>query len=954
MINFEDLFSQDIKDEIKRLTELLAKLDGTYEDLVDTIKKSRETGTKIVPDGTGKEAKERIENTEKLNKSLNELVLTDKERLKASQALEKQRQRGLTQLAKQEHAQKELIRLSEMEVKSEDDLIKKTNALTKRRRALDTTTEEGRKTHEKWTKTINKNTQTLKKSDAAIDRHQRNVGKYPGLFGKAKVAFMSWATAMKASVILALVAGIAKGFRTLVTSSAEYEKSLSSLQAITGVSTKELGFFSDKAKQFSGETLQSANEIVQAFEKVGSIRPELLKDSAALADVTKQSIILSEATGGKLGLEEAAKATAGTLNQFALASDQAARVTNVLAAGSKFGSAGILEISQAYKGFGTVAADANITLEQSAALVEVAAEKQIIGAEAGTKLRGVTLRLQQAGIGYASGQFNINDALTEANELFSKQASAAERDQLAIKVFGAENITLGKILLNNQDRFAELTEQVTGTNTALEQQQVQNDNLAANWKKLINKITNALTSSKVSGFLNDMVKSILKFFETVGEFSRRTIEKFNDLIRTSAIFRAVIQGIKGAFNVLRETVVQNFKLMIAPFKLIGQIAERIFKREFGEIGNDIKKFGVGVKDSFVAIGETAIEEGKKIKDAFEGTNLESLLIDTTEAEDEFTTSMENNTQAVNDNKKAISDLKQEVEKVRDIFSEIDPDKTSDAVLDMVDSILEETERLDDIDIKKGIGIDEESVKQSIDTLQFAFDSLQETSDILFTGLQNKRQNQLDADLKATEGNEIAQEALRAEFAEKQKKMAITQAIINGSLAVGKTLGSVPFPFNIIAALLVGAKAGIEIANIKKQTFAEGVVDLQGAGTTKSDSIPSMLSKGETVHTAEDTQRTYNFHKALHNKESNQGLMNALIKDTGHNPYNTAMLGLNNKMIYKKENTNDKLYGEQKQTNKELRKLISMQKNKVDRMAVPPEGWIREIYPDGKVKMIKIK
>ena len=322
-----------------------------------------------------------------------------------------------------------------------------------------------------------KNLQTeINKSNEAIGRSQGFVGQYQRAFKGLKGVLVGGIG----------IGAIVTGFKALIKNSANFEKSLSSLSAITGAIGEELEYFEEKAKETSLVTLQSAEEIVKAYELVGSIRPELLKNSQALANVTKQAIILSEATGGKLGLEASAKALTSTLNQFNLSSSQSARVINALAAGSKFGSATADLLSESFKNSGAVLADANVTVEQAIALTEVLAEKQIVGTEAGTKLRGSVLKLQQAGVGYVSGQFNINDALEEANQLLEEQETQAQRDKLAIKLFGAENITTGKILLNNVETFEKLTEQVTGTTTALEQQETQNDNLASSWVKLTN------------------------------------------------------------------------------------------------------------------------------------------------------------------------------------------------------------------------------------------------------------------------------------------------------------------------------------------------------------------------------------------------------------------------------------------------------------------------------------
>ncbi len=58
-------------------------------------------------------------------------------------------------------------------------------------------------------------------------------------------------------------------------------------------------------------------------------------------------------------------------------------------------------------------AGANVSIEQGVALIETLAEKNIKGAEAGTQLRNVILKLQSSNIGYVNGVFDINAALDE-------------------------------------------------------------------------------------------------------------------------------------------------------------------------------------------------------------------------------------------------------------------------------------------------------------------------------------------------------------------------------------------------------------------------------------------------------------------------------------------------------------------------------------------------------------
>lgn len=272
-----------------------------------------------------------------------------------------------------------------------------------------------------------------------------------------------------------------------------FEERIDNLSSITGLAGEELDWLSERAKELSTATLEggiiitkSANDIIDAFTKMGSARPELLKDKEALAQVTEQALILSEAA--KIDMDSAINTVAASMNQFNLGASQSSRIINVIAAGSLEGSSEVADLTESMKNVGPVASDANMSLEQTVAALEVLGEKQLKGAEAGTKLRGVILKLQEDGYGYASGQFNLGDAIEEVNTKLARQGTELERDAIKQKLFGTENVTAGSILLQNAEKYDQLTKAVTGTNTAMEQAAINTDNEAARRKQAQNQL----------------------------------------------------------------------------------------------------------------------------------------------------------------------------------------------------------------------------------------------------------------------------------------------------------------------------------------------------------------------------------------------------------------------------------------------------------------------------------
>lgn len=296
-----------------------------------------------------------------------------------------------------------------------------------------------------------------------------------------------------ATAAVASVTGIVFGIRKSIDAFNEFESKVANLSAITGLAGTDLDYLAQRAKELSTSTTDSgvkitssADVIVDAFTKMGSARPELLKDKDAMALVTEQALILAEA--GKIELDEAIQAVAASMNQFNLDATQSARAINVLAAGSLEGSAEIADLTASLKNVGTVADASNMSLEETVAALEVLAEKQLKGEEAGTMLRGSLIKLKEAGVGYASGNFVLRDALDEVNGRLAGMGSHMEKDQLLIEMFGTRNITVGQVLLANTQKFDDLTAAVTGTNVATRQAITNTDTNAAKLEQARNKM----------------------------------------------------------------------------------------------------------------------------------------------------------------------------------------------------------------------------------------------------------------------------------------------------------------------------------------------------------------------------------------------------------------------------------------------------------------------------------
>jgi TP901 family phage tail tape measure protein len=325
------------------------------------------------------------------------------------------------------------------------------------------------------------------KAEVASARADRAFSKLTPAISGAMKEFMSFASV--AAISAAVVGGVAFSAKSIM----EYEDALASFRTIVSDATDgEFQAFKTQITEVAKATNRSTIEVANSFQNIAGLNAEFAKTAEGLGAVSQAAITLSKASGDELGAS--ADSLVGIMNQFGMAALEADRAINVLAAGQAVGAATITQTAESFKNFGSTANGANISLEQSVGLIQTLGKFMINGAEAGTKLRGAVSKLQEANVGYASGQFNINDALAEAKAQIDKLATAQEKDAAISKMFGLENKNAGQILLNNIDTYNKFTQAVTGTTEAEKAAAINSNTLSNRLDELSNAWVNMLTS----------------------------------------------------------------------------------------------------------------------------------------------------------------------------------------------------------------------------------------------------------------------------------------------------------------------------------------------------------------------------------------------------------------------------------------------------------------------------
>ena len=289
-----------------------------------------------------------------------------------------------------------------------------------------------------------------------------------------------------ASVVASLT-GLVLGLKALRDEKNKLEDSQASLKSLTGLDDTSVDWLTKQAQKLSTtmtkeglRVRQSTAEILDAYMLVGGAKAELLGSPEALAAVTEEAMRL-QAAAGDITLAEAVDAVTLSLNQFGAPAEDAARYVNVLAAGSKEGASGIASITSSIKRAGVAAAGANVSIEETVALVETLAYKGITDEVAGTALKKFFLVLQTGADDTNPKVVGLAKAL---ENLKAKNMGAADIK----KMFGEEGYNAAAVILENTDMVNQLTEAVTGTNTAIEQSAINSDTASARLAQVRNQM----------------------------------------------------------------------------------------------------------------------------------------------------------------------------------------------------------------------------------------------------------------------------------------------------------------------------------------------------------------------------------------------------------------------------------------------------------------------------------
>nr|DAJ64567.1 MAG TPA: minor tail protein [Caudoviricetes sp.] len=261
--------------------------------------------------------------------------------------------------------------------------------------------------------------------------------------------------------------------------------SMTDLQAVTGVTGEGLkqieSYARDTAKAFG---IDAAGAVESYKLILGQLSPELAKSPIALKAMGEHVATLSKLMGGDA--TAAAETLNTAMNQYGVdlsdpikASEEMARMMNVMAAAGQEGSAELPQIKEALEQAGMAAKGAGVSFEEANAAIQVLDKAGKKGSEGGIALRNVIATLSQGRFLPKDVQKELRSAGINVTDLADRGKSLKDRLELLrpvmndaalfAKLFGKENTNAAMALVGGTEEVGRYTEAIQGTQSANDQ-----------------------------------------------------------------------------------------------------------------------------------------------------------------------------------------------------------------------------------------------------------------------------------------------------------------------------------------------------------------------------------------------------------------------------------------------------------------------------------------------------
>lgn len=341
----------------------------------------------------------------------------------------------------------------------------------------------------------------------------------------AQLQRAAWDTASTAMVGYGVAAAAAAGY--VVKSFADFDQSMSNVQAATHESAENMDLLREAAIQAGADTAFSASEAAGAIE-------ELAKAGVSTADILNGGLkgSLDLAAAGGLGVADAAGIASVALTQFKLSGSDVGHVADLLAAGAGKAMGDVSDLGMALKQAGLVASQTGLSIEETTGALSAFAAAGLLGSDAGTSFKTMLLDMtpqskqaakymEELGIHAYDAQGQFVGLAAYAGQLHDSLSKLTAEDRQAAlkKMFGQDAIRAASILYEQGAQgIQSWIDKVNDAGYAAETAEARMDNLNGDLEKLGGSFETLFIKSGSGA--NDFLRTIVQFAEqAVNAFS---------------------------------------------------------------------------------------------------------------------------------------------------------------------------------------------------------------------------------------------------------------------------------------------------------------------------------------------------------------------------------------------------------------------------------------------------
>ena len=318
---------------------------------------------------------------QKANKTKESAINLSRKQAQEKERLRKAQERATKQAKDEASAYKQLVRATRDLKNQSKDLGAQMLLLEQSGRKNTAEYRKLEQQYNKVTRSARKGDTQLKKLDKTVGDNFRNVGNYRGAISKLSGALGT----------LGFAFGISTVVRGAIKSVTGFEDANAKLSAVLGTSTAQTKELQDVQRELGRTTSFTAGEVASLqveLAKLGFTQDEIKASTEGILNLAKAS---------GTDLANASEIAGSTLRAFGLEVNQTGHLADVMAKSFSSSALDITLFKESMKFVAPVSKSANVSLEETTALLSILANNGIKGSQAGTSLKRIMSEMAKTG-----------------------------------------------------------------------------------------------------------------------------------------------------------------------------------------------------------------------------------------------------------------------------------------------------------------------------------------------------------------------------------------------------------------------------------------------------------------------------------------------------------------------------------------------------------------------------